>query len=253
MPSLVLGGIAAAGSLGGALIQSSAAKSAAQTQADAANNASNNTLSMFNTTQQNLAPFLSAGQNALTGLQSLTGSGPGGNPLTAPLTKPFQPTMDQLAATPGYQFTLQQGELATQNSYAAQGLGTSGAAAKGAANYAEGLASTTYQQQFQNYLSQNQQIYNMLGNQVSLGENAGATTGSQGLAATNQAGAFSTAGAAAQAAGTVGSANAYAGGLSSTANATTLGLLGNSTGLFNNADVGGSTQAQDFLQDSGII
>jgi hypothetical protein len=52
-----------------------------------------------------------------------------------------------LENTPGYQFTLGQGLESTQNSAAARGLGSSGAALKGAATYATGLADQTYQNQ----------------------------------------------------------------------------------------------------------
>lgn len=244
MPSITMpvalgisGAVSGAAALGGAVLQGSAAKEGAKLQADAANTASANTMAMFDKTQKNLAPFVSGGQNALTALQSLTGTGPGGNPLTAPLTKPFQPTMEQLEQTPGYQFSKQQGLLATQNGFAAQGLGSSGAALKGAANYAEGLASTTYQQQFQNYLAQNQQIYSMLGGQATIGENAAAQTGTQGLAATGQAGQYGTAGAAAGAAGTVGAANAGANALTSIGNVgnnAAMLLALNNSGLFAN-------------------
>ncbi len=58
-----------------------------------------------------------------------------------------------LEATPGYAFTLDQGLKSTQNSYAAQGLGSSGAAMKGAAQFATGLADQTYQSQLNNYLN----------------------------------------------------------------------------------------------------
>ena len=249
---LAAGGLSAASGLAGAALQSSAANNAAGLQAAAANTAAADTMSMFGTTQANLAPFIQGGTGAFNTLQNLTGTNAGGNPLTAPLTSQaptqFNPTMAQLAATPGYQFALQQGELATQNSFAAQGLGTSGAAAKGAAQYAEGLASTTYgqqqqqfQQQFQNYLQQNQQIYSMLGGESTLGQNAAATTGTQGLTATGQSGSYLTAGAAAGAAGQVGSANAIAGGLSGIGNSasSTALLLGlNNSGLF-----GGGTSA----------
>lgn len=136
-----------------------------------------------------------------------------GNPLTAPLTAPFQPTMQQLAQTPGYQFTLQQGEQAVQNSYASQGLASSGPALKGAANYAEGLASTTYQQQFQNYLQQNAQISNILMGQAGLGESAAANVGYQGTAAGQGIAQSQMAAGNALAAGTVGQANALSGGI----------------------------------------
>jgi hypothetical protein len=90
---------------------------------------------------------------------------------------------------------------------------------KSLANYAEGLASTTYQQQFTNYLTQNQQIYNMLSGQVGTGENAAAATAGVGQTAAGQSanalltgsgqyGSATTAGAAATAAGVTGAANA---------------------------------------------
>lgn len=257
MPSLTalaIGGVSALGSVASGAIGASAAQSAAQTQAQAADQASSNTLKEFEQTQANLAPFVSGGQNALTALQGLIGTGPGGNPLTSPLTAPrsatFSPTMAQLQQTPGYQFSLNQGQMATQNGFAAQGLGTSGAAVKGAANYAEGLAGTTFQQQFQNYqteflntLGQNQQIYNMLGGQAQLGENAGAISGQQGLQATGQAGNFLTSGAAASAAGQIGAANSVIGGISGAtgglSNAALLLSL-NGSGLFGSGGGSGS-------------
>lgn len=51
---------------------------------------------------------------------------------------------DTLNNLPGYQFTLNQGLKSTQSGYAARGLADSGAALKGAANYATGLAQSNY-------------------------------------------------------------------------------------------------------------
>jgi hypothetical protein len=203
----------AVSSIGSAVISSNASSKAAKSQQQAAETAAQAQLQQFHETKDILAPYVSAGLGAQTQLQELTGTNVGGNPLTAALTAKFNPTMEDLAKTPGYQFALDQGLQATQNSYAAQGLGVSGAAMKGAANYAEGLASTTYQQQFQNYLAQNQQIANILGGQVTTGENAAATTGSLGQQAASTAAGLTTSGAAAGAAGIMGSANAYANGL----------------------------------------
>lgn len=101
-----------------------------------------------------LAPYNEAGQAALGPLGNLTGTGPMG----------AEGMLPQLQKLPGYQFQLDQGLKATQNSYAAQGLGASGAAVKGAANYAEGLAGTGIGQ-----------YYNMLYGQAGLG--AGAASG----------------------------------------------------------------------------
>lgn len=164
---------------------------------------------------QSLGPGWQPGSPGVSVLQSglPQGGTPAGNPLTAPLTAPFQPTMAQLAQTPGYQFTLKQGQQAVQNSYASQGLASSGPALKGAANYAEGLASTTYQQQFQNYLQQNAQISNILMGQAGLGESAAANVGYQGTAAGQGIAQSQMAAGNALAAGTVGQANALSGGI----------------------------------------
>ena len=57
-------------------------------------------------------------------------------------------TQADLEATPGYQFTREQGLKAVQNSAAARGLGVSGAALKGAAAFATGLSDQTYNTRF---------------------------------------------------------------------------------------------------------
>lgn len=225
--------VGGAASLGGAVVGGNAAKSAANTQANAALSAQQQQEKQFETTQANLNPFIKAGQSAAGQLATLTGAGPGGNPLTSPLTALFQPTQAQLESTPGYQFSKTQGLEATQNSFAAQGLGQSGAALKGAANYAEGLAGTTFQQQFQNYLNQNQQVYSMLSGQAGVGENAAVGAGSLGQANVNAQSGLTTGAAAAQAAGTVGAANAIQGGLNGAAGSGLLYAAGQD-GLFGN-------------------
>lgn len=179
------------------------------------------------------------------GLSGLTYQGP--TQFTPVGGTVFNPTQAQLASTPGYQFDLQQGLQATQNSNAAKGLGVSGAALKGAANYATGLANntlTTQQGIFQsnlanqenNFNSNYQRGYNTfqsnLGNVINpleylsnQGQNAAATTGQQGIAAVGNANALTVGGANAQAAGTVGSANALSSGLTGVSNSATNGLL----------------------------
>ena len=220
MPSLIAAAIGASvvGGVASAVIGSQSASKAGKVQARAAASAAAASKAQYEQTRADLAPFRQAGINSLTQLQKLTGTDVGGNPLTSPLTKPFNPTMADLEATPGYQFTLAEGLKSTQNSYAAKGLGQSGAALKGAAQYSTNLASTTFQQQFDNYLKQNNQIYGMLSGQVSLGENAAAQTGNFGQAAVNAQNNLTTSGAAAQAAGIVGSGNALIGGINSISN-----------------------------------
>lgn len=164
--------------------------------------------------QNMMSPWDVAGGWALNQLQVGTGAYQGGNFETSPLTAPFQPTEQQLEQTPGYQFTLDQGLKSTQNSYAAQGLGSSGAAMKGAASYATGLADTTYQQQFQDYLTQQQQQYSMLQNLSASGQNAAGGMASAGLASQAAQNNLLTSSAAAGAAGIIGAGNAISSGIS---------------------------------------
>lgn len=198
-------GVSAVGAVGGSLISSSASKSAANTQASAANTATAASLQEAHNTAETLAPYVSAGNNATNQLSvDLSGANPTGE-------------LTQLQNTPGYNFALQQGEEATQNSYAPRGLAGSGAAEKGAAQYAEGLAENTYQQNLLNPLQ-------FLANQ---GENAAAQTGALGTQNVANANATTVGAGNAQAAGTVGSANAIAGGLGTLGNLPTNYLLYN--------------------------
>lgn len=142
----------------------------------------------------------------------------------------FNPTQAALEATPGYQFTRDQGLKSVQNSAAARGLGVSGAALKGAARFATGLADQTLNTQaniFGNNVSRTQGIFqsnlnnylNPLMYLSNLGENAAATAGQQGVQAVGNAGQALIGGANAQAAGIVGGANAISSGLNGVAGA----------------------------------
>ena len=235
LSAAAIGGIAAGvGAVGGAAISSMGAKSAANTQADAANNAANLQYQQFQQLQSNLQPYMNIGTDYLpqlnNQLQNMYGS-----------AFNFDPTESQLQSTPGYQFTLQQGMKNTNNALAAKGLNLSGAQAKGLANYTTGLADTTYQQQYNNALQQFQanygvasDQYNRLAGLVGLGQSSAAGVGNAGLQTAQQAGNYLTQGANASAAGTVGSANAISGGLSS------LGGQGLLYSLMNNGGGGGS-------------
>jgi hypothetical protein len=173
--------IGAIGSIGSAAISASASESAARTAAGAANNAAGLQAAQHQQTVDLLNPFVSYGQKSSSELANLNGD----------------PTaqINALEQSPGYQFSLDQGLKSTQSGYAARGLGTSGAALKGAAQYATGLAQQTYQQN----------VLQPLQYQSSLGENAAALVGnantSYGQSAGNlisQAGQFAGAGQAAQ-------------------------------------------------------
>lgn len=191
---------------------------AAGAQKDAVNSANATQTAMYNQTRSDLAPFVQAGTGALGQLQQLTGTNEGGNPLTAPLTAQFQPTMEQLEATPGYKFSLDQLMKSTQNSYAAKGLGSSGAAIKGAQDRTLGLASTTYQQNLDDYLKQNLQTYNMLTGQATLGANAAAGQATAGSNTANQISSNTIGAGNAQAASYMTGANAITGAASNVSN-----------------------------------
>lgn len=170
---------------------------------------------------QNYSPYLQGGAQASGMLSQLLGT-PGQGLLT-PWTQQFQaPTAEQAAQTPGYKFQLQQGEDALQNSAAARGGLLSGGTLAGLNNYAQGIASTNYQNTFNNALTQYQQAYqSFLNNQNNTYQRLMGLSG-QGLSAAGGAGNLISGigGAigtlyggqgAAQAAGTLGGANSLLG------------------------------------------
>ena len=219
----LLGGslISGVSSLAGGKKQAGAATQAAQVQAAAAQYAAQLTQQRFEESKAELQPFVDYGTGAIPTVQNLTGTGPGGNPLTAPLTSlpgTWDPSMATLANMPGYQFELQQGQLATTAAINAEGLGRSGAAVKAGAQYAQGLAASDWQANYNQWLSQQQlaqagksQTYNMLTGQVGTGLSAaGAVAGVSTQATANQVAAVQS-GAAAQAQGITQASNALYG------------------------------------------
>lgn len=237
MPSITLPvAIAASAGAGlvGAGISASAAGNAAKQQTAAEQNAAAIQQQEQQQVRADLLPYNTAGQAATAKIQGT----PDFN---------FAPTQANLEATPGYQFNLSQGLKAVQNSNAARGLGVSGAAFKGAASYASGLADTTYQNQFSNALA----TYNAnLAKQQQLattGENAAAQTGTIGAGLAGNIGQTAVGIGNAQAAGTVGTANAIAGGLGGIGNAfltsAFLNNPSNNAGIFGGGSGGVSNTA----------
>ena len=143
---------------------------AADAQRDAAATGAAISREQYNTTRNDLAPYRTAGEGALTDLNNRL-------PYLTSDIKMDQSTLEQ---TPGYQFNRTQGLKAVQNSAAARGLGNSGAALKGAATFATGLADNTYQNQFNNENTNRTNAYNRLKGLVDTGTNASAMTGTLG-------------------------------------------------------------------------
>lgn len=130
----------------------------------------------YNATTANLSPYLTTGNEANQQLQ--TDLGLGSNTSAAgygSLTAPF--TLQSLQNTPGYQFQLQQGTQALNQSLGAQGQLFSGAAIKEGQDFASGLADSTYNQAYSNYLAGNQQTYNQLAGTSGSGQNAATNQG----------------------------------------------------------------------------
>jgi hypothetical protein len=190
-------GIGAVGANAAAGTQASASENAAQLQAQESQQALAQNESQFNVNQANAAPFLKGGTQAegeLSGLTSTPGQG-----LLTPWTGTFQaPTAAQAAATPGEQFELQQGENAIQNSAASKGGLLSGGTAASLDQFANGVASTNYQQAYNNAYQgyatgynqfENNQAnqYNRLAGLAGAGQTEVTNLGSQGQASANTA------------------------------------------------------------------
>ncbi len=130
MVAVAIGGAAL---IGGAATAFGASQ-AADAQRDAANAGAQTQREIYGSNKAMLSPWNDAGFKAYGTLNDLLGVG-GGN---------SDSMKAALEGLPGYQFTRDQGLKSVQNSAAARGLGTSGAALKGAATFATGLADQTY-------------------------------------------------------------------------------------------------------------
>jgi len=220
--------VAGGATLLGSKMASDASKSAANTQSDAARYAADLQNQNLQQTRQSLQPFINTGYDAQSSLRNLLGLGkPTDSNTFGSLTKPFNAQTWEQWKDPGYDFQLQQGQQALQNSQAAKDGVLSGAALKDLIGFNQGMANTAYQNAFGRYMSQNDATYNRLSSLLGIGENAAAGVGNTGAQVTSNIANTLTSGANAQAAGTVGSANAWSGGLNNAAGYYALsGMLG---------------------------
>ena len=207
--------------LAGGVIQGQAAQSAAQTQAGAAENAQNISQQEFNTITAQEQPFMQAGKGALSELDYGLGVGPNQTPAGgAPgfgygsLTTPFT-TQNWQQLSPQYNFTKQQGQQGVLNSDASQQGSLSGSAAKDLINYNQSAANQSFGQAFNQYQTQQGNIFSRLSGIAQLGQNAAANTGQQGTQLAGQQAQSATNIGTALGAGQIGQANAYSGAISS--------------------------------------
>lgn len=274
---------AGAGALAAGAIQADAAKKAAKTQAGAQEKASDVQQQMFNTVNDQQAPYRQAGVNALSTLTGGFGKAPPGDPNgplsvdqiqalynhylgrtanpdevqwqlgrghTAAGMEAGMPTTSEYTQKvagggvpvgslynnqsgvepgqfahqfnandlgtnldPSYAFRRDQTLGAANNLLNKSGSNVSGNTLKGIMDYGNNLATTGYQQAFENYNTNQTNIYNRLASIAGLGQAAGsnATTGASTFAG-NIGNQIAGAGAS-MAGGQVGSANALAGGV----------------------------------------
>jgi len=175
--------------LGGNLLNSYLGYNAANKAADAQINASReaNALAkyMYDTTRTDNMPALNARNTGLEGYQKL-------------LQNPGTITSD-----PGYQFGLQQGMNAYDNSGAARGMRLSGAQAKALTKFGQDYGQTKFNESLNRY-----------GNLAGLGQTGAGTIANAGMNYSNTAGSNMLGAGNAAASGYIGGANAISGGIS---------------------------------------
>lgn len=174
-------GIGGAALIGGsAILGAGASIYGANKQADAAQNAQNIQQNMYNQTVANEAPFVQSGQGAQSQLNYLTGIGTPGQGQTAGSSKaggfgsllsPFTAQNFQ-SMSPAYQFQLQQGQQGVLNTDSSSQGALSGAALKDLTGYNQGLANTSFNNAFNQYQTQQGNIYSRLANIAQTGQAA---------------------------------------------------------------------------------
>ena len=132
---------------------------------------------------------------------------------TGYLTQTFGPEQFRAGIDPGYAWRLQQGTQAVMNQNAAGSGARSGAALRSLVDYGQGAASQEYGAAFDRFQTQQGNIYQRLMGLTTLGQNAAAGVGQQGVTTAGNVGANIVGAGNAAAAGQIGQANAYSGAL----------------------------------------
>jgi hypothetical protein len=180
---------------------SQAAKGAARTQADAANRAMEQEAAMYYQGREDLAPYRESGYTALKDIEKI-------KPF---LTAQFGPDQFSQYLDPSMAFRQKIGTQATERMANVGGGAISGNTLRALTDYGQNLASTEYGSAFNRFQTERGNIYNTLANIAGMGQGAVNTGVRAGESyAAGQTGLL-TGQAAAQAAGTVGAANAYGG------------------------------------------
>jgi hypothetical protein len=195
----------------GSLIGAKASKSAASTQAAAAEQASDLQREIFQQTRADQEPWRQAGINALGVMQRTAGNVPGA----------FRFGAGDYQADPGYAFRLAEGQKALDRQAAARGGLISGGALRAAQRYGQEMGSQEFGNAYNRALTgyntdvaRENQLYNRQAGLAGIGQTSTNLVGQAGQNYATNVGNLMTGGAAAQAAGQVGQANALTSGLS---------------------------------------
>jgi hypothetical protein len=179
----------------------------AQTAADLEKFVSNSSEAQYHQQQGNVAPVSSPLFTSGNEAQGPVGGGQ--------FTHQFNADDLRSNLSPSYGFMLGQGLTATANMSNLSGGAFSGNTLKAINDYAQNYASTGYQQAFENYNANQNNIYNRLANIAGLGQVAGSNSATGASAFSSGIAGSTAAAGAARAGGTVGAANALTGGVNS--------------------------------------
>jgi hypothetical protein len=194
----------------GGLIAADAAKSGADKQSAAADRAAALSDAQYQQTRADQAPYRQAGFNALAEMQRTAKNVPGA----------FSFNNEEMYRDPGYGFRLSEGQRSMARSAGNRGGLVSGTSLKAMQDYAQNAASGEYSNAYNRALTSyntgvasENQLYNRQAGMAGVGQSATNLTNVAGANNANTVGNYLTGGAAAQAAGGVGVANAATSGL----------------------------------------
>ena len=221
MSWMVTSAIMGGSSIASGLIGARASKKAAAQQAEAIRYAADIQNQMYRQGREDLAPYRDIGYQSL---KDITAQKPY-------LTGKFEDYRDQYL-DPSMAFRLGIGEQTTQRAANVGGGALSGNTLRALQDYSQGLASTEYSNAFNRFQTERGNIYNTLANIAGMGQGAVNTGVQAGQATAQNLGQLAVGAGQAQAAGTMGQANALANAFGGIGNAGQMYGLGKS-GFFN--------------------
>jgi hypothetical protein len=202
-------GAVVVGSVASSYMQSQAAGKAADQYTGQAERGLQYNQEMFNKINEQNAPYRATGERGATLYNQLADSGY--------LTN--QPSMNDLTRLmPNYKFNLDQGMGALNSQINAAGGAISGNAIQGAQQFAQGYAGNALNDAFNQYQANRSNVVSNVNALTGVGQQANATTATAASGATANASNMLSSIGNAQAAGTMGQANAWASGLNNISN-----------------------------------